>query len=103
MTGGSHSPVITADGRECDGRATKGGSVVTVEFQQNVGGFSDSKGHWYSVRRIGNRYVVVILQKDAGTHRHVLTAATSEHVSAEDAWIAARERAERSAAGEQKY
>lgn len=85
------------------GAQRKGTSMAAVEFQKDVGGFSNGKGYWYSVRRIGNRYVVMILQKDTGTHRHVLTAATSEHLSAEDAWIAARERAERSAAGEQEY
>jgi len=73
-----------------------------VEFQKDVGGYADGKGQWYSVRLVGNRYVVVILQIDPGTRRHVLTAATSEHLSAEDAWIAARGRAERSAAGEQE-
>jgi len=74
-----------------------------VQFHIDVGGYADGKGHWYSVRLLSNRYILVILQMDAGTHRHVLTAATSEHLSPEDAWTAARERAERSAAGEQEY
>ena len=103
MTGGSHSPIITADGRECDGRATKGGSVVTVEFQQNVGGFSDSKGHWYSVRLLSNRYAVVLVELDPTTHGHVPVATLSTHGSPAEAWTAAREEAERSAASEQEF
>jgi len=103
MTRGSHSPVITADGQECDGRATKGTSMAAVEFQKDVGGFSDGKGHWYSVRMLSTRYVMVQVQLDPLTHRHVPVETLSTHASAAEAWTAAREEAERSAASEQEF
>jgi len=76
--------------------------MATVEFQQNVGGFSDGKGHWYSVRLLSTQYVVVRVQLDPLTHRHVPVATLSTHGSPVEAWTAAREAAERSAVGEQE-
>jgi len=74
--------------------------MATVAFQKDVGGFFDGKGHWYSVRLLATRYVVVRVQLDPLTHRHVPVATLSRHASAAEAWIAARAEAERSAVGE---
>jgi len=75
--------------------------VTTVEFQQNAGSFFDGKGSWYSVRLLSNRYAVVRVQLDPLTHRHVPVETLSTHGSPAEAWTAAREEAERSAASEQ--
>lgn len=74
-----------------------------VEFQKDVGGYSDGKGHWYSVRMLSTRYVVVRVQLDPLTHQHVPVATLSTHGLAAEAWTAAREEAERSAASEQEF
>jgi len=74
-----------------------------VEFQQNVGSFFDGKGHWYSVRRLSNRYAMVRVELDPTTHGHVPVATLSTHGSPAEAWTAAREEAERSAASEQEF
>jgi len=52
--------------------------MATVEFQKDVGGFLDGKGHWYSVRLLSTQYVVVRVQLDPLTHRHV-PVATLQH------------------------
>jgi len=77
--------------------------VTTVEFQQNVGSFFDGKGSWYSVRRLSNRYAVVLVELDPTTHGHVPVATLSTHETAAEAWTAAREEAERSATSEQEF
>ena len=76
--------------------------MAAVAFHKDVGGFFDGKGHWYSVRMLSTRYVVVLVQLDPTTHRHVPVATLSTYGSPAEAWTAAREAAERSAVGEQE-
>jgi len=77
--------------------------MTVVEFHKDVGSFFDGKGSWYSVRLLSNRYAVVRVELDPTTHRHVPVATLSTHGSPAEAWTAAREEAERSAASEQEF
>jgi len=76
--------------------------MAAVAFHKDVGGFFDGKGHWYSVRMLSTRYVVVLVQLDPLTQRHVPVATLSRHRFAAEAWTAAREESARSAVGEQE-
>jgi len=77
--------------------------ITVVEFQQNAGSFFDGKGHWYSVRRLSNRYAVVRVELDPTTHRHVPVATLSTHGSPAEARTAACEEEARSATSEQEF